>query len=132
MSSRLLAAAVVIFLLAMPAARSSASPSVDCCACLPSDGATTSGPPVAEAIFCGEFLETEGPSEECELLGGKLRCLNEATTEVALDNECRQLLAQEGIACPTAAGVPVAGAGMLLGLAALLGLGGLLTLRGAR
>ena len=132
MTSRCLLA---IGFLALAGAPASASVGEACCACVVSDKATTNGPPVppTQALFCGEFLDTAGPGEECDQLGGVLLCIREVgTTSAPISYSCQQQLAGENIACPSAERAPVAGAGMLLGLTALLGLAGIATLRRAR
>jgi hypothetical protein len=130
-----IAAAALLTALLLPAGSASAFVDLACCACLPERG-TTAGdppPPLTTALFCGEFLETEGPSEECSLLGGALTCVGDmVVTSGFAGGECRDLLELQGFACPSPAGAPVAGAVPLLALAALLGLAGVVTLRRAR
>lgn len=129
MSRSLLAVA----LLALVAAPASATVGDACCACLPVEEATTSGPAPTQALFCGQFLDTEGPGEECDQLGGKLLCIRDvARTNAPVSNTCLQQLAGENIACPSPERAPVAGPGMLIGLAALLGLAGVAAVRRSR
>ena len=126
-------ALIAIALLALAAAPAAATVGDACCACLPIEDATTNGRAPTQALFCGQFFDTAGPSDECEQLGGKLLCIREVgMTNAPVSNTCQQQLAGENIACPSAARAPVAGPTLLLGLAALLGLAGVATLRRAR
>ena len=84
-------ALIAIALLALAAAPAAATVGDACCACLPIEDATTSGRAPTQALFCGQFFDTAGPSDECEQLGGKLLCIREVgMTNAPVSNTCQQ------------------------------------------
>lgn len=124
-------AAGLLLLLAGDAGLAEQAPEL-CCACLERKLGTVAGngDHVVPALFCGEFPTMDVPAEQqrCEELGGSLFCPDfDARTSVSA--ECRALLAEDSIACPAAAGAPLAGGGMLAALALLLAAGGVRAVR---
>ncbi len=104
-----------------------------CCACVPQTGnAAGEATPVngIPAFFCGEFDSPLQAEARCTSLGGSLLCVAELDAQVPPLASCADLLrAEEGIACPSAAGAPVSRPWALAGLAAALLGAGLLTVR---
>jgi len=134
LSRSLFAAAVLTTLFALLSSNALGLPEASCCACLAAfnDTAAVNGNSTTsqQALFCGEFPNTELAGLECLDQGGKLLCLIErAATNGQTSSTCRAELAEEGIICPDQATVPIASGWLLTGLAALLGAAGVIATR---
>lgn len=133
-SRSLFAAAVLTTLLALLTSNALGLPEPTCCACLEAFNGTATvngnGTVFQQALFCGEFPNTELAELECAEQGGTLLCsLHSAVTNGAASASCRAEFAEEGIICPGQAAVPIASGWLLTGLAALLGTAGVIATR---
>jgi hypothetical protein len=121
---------LVSMLLLVATAPAPATLGGSCCACVPGDNVKSvlnGEPPVnaTSALFCFTDFNAAGTnqSERCDNLWGTIVC------ETHRDPvQCSELLAGEGIICPSS-GAPAAGPWMLTGIVVALAAAGMLAAR---
>lgn len=126
---RMLVIATLIVAAAAAARPAPAAFVTGCCACLPGEKATTGGPPLppaTHALFCALVTDMGYPEfvSRCEDAGGSDPCVDPEPGQ-----SCAAALAETGIVCPAAPGVPAAGGWGLGALALILPVLGALALR---